>query len=116
MKEDTKETAVELLKEWQKLKMDIETDNRTLDNPTKFVVPNMEKADEISRRLDEMCEAAGISIQVGVEYTYGSFVYGHVFHGRAMDLEFSDPFRKYRPIPAREQQALQEWLLIKEGK
>lgn len=67
----------------------------------------------VSRRLDEMAEAAGITIEAGVEYAHDSFVYAHVFQGRAMNLEFSEPYKKYGTLPAREQQAIQEWLLIK---
>lgn len=95
MKEDTKETAVELLSEWKLLEDHVISVRR----------------DEISRRLDEMCEAAGISI------IQGHFVYAKCVRG---DAAFGGWFGAVIPenwarIPAREQQALQEWLLIKEG-
>jgi len=103
---ETKDTAVALLKEWKQLKSNIDMDKWTLDHPNhfsrKFVIENMEKAEVISRRLDEMTGAAGISIEVG-RFAYTNMI---VAFNTTMEIHFLD-------LPAREQQAIQEWLLIK---
>ena len=70
---ETKDTAVALLKEWKQLKSNIDMDKWTLDHPNhfsrKFVIENIEKAEVISRRLDEMSGAWGITIESG-RFTY----------------------------------------------
>jgi len=105
---ETKDTAVALLKEWKELKSNIDMDKWTLDHPNhfsrKFVIENMEKEQVISRRLDEIAEAAGISIING-QFAYNS-------DKTEWRLE-SDGGRFFTNLPAREQQAIQEWLLIK---
>jgi hypothetical protein len=102
---ETKDTAVALLKEW---KSHIDMDKWTLDHPNhfsrKFVIENMEKAEVLSRRLDEITGAAGISIING-QFAYDS-------DKTEWRLE-SDGGRFFTNLPAREQQAIQEWLLIK---
>lgn len=102
---ETKDSAVQLLKEWKQL-------SDSIMGPHGLINHVVELA-RISRRLDEKAEAAGITIEAGVEYAHDSFVYVRVFQGRAMNLEFSEPYKKYGTLPAREQQAIQEWLLIK---
>jgi len=72
MKMEKTETASDLLAEWKR------KGSRSMLSEAEYIELGKEM-DDISRRLDEMCEAAGISIQVGVEYTYGSFVYGMYF-------------------------------------
>jgi hypothetical protein len=105
---ETKDTAVALLKEWKQLKSNIDMDKWTLDHPNhfsrKFVIENIEKAEVISRRLDEKAEAVGITI-IGDKFAYESEnVSTQGVHGIAY---------KFIDLPAREQQAIQEWLLIK---
>ena len=105
---ETKDTAVALLKEWKQLKIDIDMDRWTLDHPNhfsrKFVIENMEKAEVISRRLDEISGASGISIINGrFVQNYALLNVDHTPHGSTCWLD----------LPAREQQAIQEWLLIK---
>ena len=108
---ETKDTAVALLKEWKQLKIDIDMDRWTLDHPNhfsrKFVIENMEKAEVISRRLDEITEAAGIILKDG--YFMYSDINAHYDFGR-FDVRFRI---SGGTLPAREQQAIQEWLLIK---
>jgi len=109
MKEDTKETAVELLSEWKSRKEDIEVIKffGNLDGNDLRNIEFLEKeTDGLSRRLDEMCEAAGISI-VDNEFAYNS--------DKTEWRLLSDGGHLFINLPAREQQALQEWLLIKEG-
>ena len=106
---ETKDTAVALLKEWKQLKSNIDMDRWTLDHPNhfsrKFVIENMEKVEVISRRLDEKAEASGISM-IGDKFAYESEnVFTQGVHGIA--YKFIDT------VTAREQQAIQEWLLIK---
>ena len=63
----------------------------------------------ISKKLDEMCEKAGIYLQESGYFRYQKYDFDYIGHGR-------DTFKMacLRDCSAREQQALQEWLLIKE--
>ena len=111
---ETKDSAVQLLKEWRyNSKMSLDERFFSKEDIEKIYSAAASKTIELSRRLDEKAGAAGITIEAGVEYAHDSFVYVRVFQGRAMNLEFSEPYKKYGTLPAREQQAIQEWLLIK---
>ena len=113
---ETKDTAVALLKEWKQLKIDIDMDRWTLDHPNhfsrKFVIENIEKAEVISRRLDEKAEAAGITnnggffgarnVSRGLGDFKGTFT---ILAPVCLDL--------YLPIETKELHAILEWLLIK---
>jgi len=105
---ETKDTAVALLKEWKQLKSNIDMDKWTLDHPNhfsrKFVIENMEKAEVISRRLDEMSGAWGITIESG-RFTYD--------YNKVSEVSVRGRSTCFLNLPAREQQAIQEWLLIK---
>ena len=93
---ETKDTAVALLKEWKYL-------SDSIMGPHGLRYHEFELA-SISRRLDEKAEAAGISI------INGQFAYDP--DKTEWRLE-SDGGRFFTNLPAREQQAIQEWLLIK---
>ena len=112
---ETKDTAVALLKEWKKAKQDIDIHRaskvvycKTVEEMQwKGILP-MEKCEaileDVSRRLDEKAEAAGISIINGrFVQNYALLNVDHTPHGSTCWLD----------LPAREQQAIQEWLLIK---
>ena len=105
---ETKDTAVALLKEWKQLKSNIDMDKWTLDHPNhffrKFVIENIEKAEVISRRLDEMSGAWGITIESG-RFTYD--------YNKVSEVSVRGRSTCFLNLPAREQQAIQEWLLIK---
>ena len=105
---ETKDTAVALLKEWKQLKSNIDMDKWTLDHPNhfsrKFVIENIEKAEVISRRLDEMSGAWGITIESG-RFTYD--------YSKVSEVSVRGRSTCFLNLPAREQQAIQEWLLIK---
>ena len=93
---ETKDTAVALLKEWKHQEI--------ASNPFSSWawVPEYQK--ELSQRLDEISGASGISIING-QFAYDS-------DKTEWRLE-SDGGRFFTNLPAREQQAIQEWLLIK---
>ena len=101
---ETKDTAVALLKEWKRMTdgndfLKMQRSEPLLNAHNDFVV-----VQEISRRLDEKAEAAGISI-INDQFAYDS-------DKTEWRLE-SDGGRFFTNLPAREQQAIQEWLLIK---
>jgi hypothetical protein len=107
---ETKDTAVALLKEWKSRKEDIEAikffgnlDGNDLRN-VEFLENEMES---LSRRLDEIAKAAGIILKDG--YFMYSDINAHYDFGR-FDVRFRISGGN---LPAREQQAIQEWLLIK---
>lgn len=70
----------------------------------------MQKIDAIAARLDEMCEDAGIYLQESGYFRYLKYEFDYIGHGR-------DTYKMacLRDCSARDQQALQEWLLIKEN-
>ena len=93
---ETKDTAVALLKEWKHQEI--------ASNPFSSWawVPEYQK--ELSQRLDEISGASGISIINGrFVQNYALLNVDHTPHGSTCWLD----------LPAREQQAIQEWLLIK---
>lgn len=93
---ETKDTAVALLKEWKYL-------SDSIMGPHGLRYHEVELA-SISRRLDEISGASGISIING-QFAYDSeSVWWQAVHGTGY---------KFVNLPAREQQAIQEWLLIK---
>jgi len=112
---ETKDTAVALLKEWKRLDNSwVDEDNYRdeLGEPIEDAEAKIDAAWDrldaekasISRRLDEKAEYAGISI-IGDKFAYESEnVSTQGVHGIAY---------KFIDLPAREQQAIQEWLLIK---
>ncbi len=112
---ETKDTAEALLKEWKRLDnswVDEDDYRDDLGEPIEDAKAKIDAAWDyldaekasISRRLDEKAEAAGISI------INGQFAYDP--DKTEWRLE-SDGGRFFTNLPAREQQAIQEWLLIK---
>ncbi len=100
MNTETPTTAAELLAEWKILDYDLQT----LDDGNTDLRQIRNRVAEIAARLDELCEKAGISINDGV-FAYNSDT-------MSWALGYGGGYR-HIGIPAREQQALQEWLLIK---
>ena len=112
---ETKDTAVALLKEWKKAKQDIDIHRaskvvycKTVEEMQwKGILP-MEKCEaileDVSRRLDEIAEATGITIAHSGEFAYD---------WDKTKLVNTTPKTCCLDLPAREQQAIQEWLLIK---
>ena len=96
---ETKDTAVALLKEWKYL-------SDSIMGPHGLTQHEVELT-SISRRLDEMAEAWGISIGQDGLFWYKKMLI--CLGGKSHCLIGND----FRVIPAREQQAIQEWLLIK---
>ena len=108
---ETKDTAVALLKEWKSAK-DAHSDVAILlqvglESPDEFSNGLLNVIEHISRRLDEIVEAAGIILKDG--YFMYSDINAHYDFGR-FDVRFRI---SGGTLPAREQQAIQEWLLIK---
>ena len=104
---ETKDTAVALLKEWKRMAdgndfLKMQRSEPLLNAHNDFVV-----VQDISRRLDEIVEAAGIILKDG--YFMYSDINAHYDFGR-FDVRFRI---SGGTLPAREQQAIQEWLLIK---
>jgi len=104
-------TAAELLAEWKEL-LDYNHHLRN-DREDRFAslkeCKNSERMDVVAARLDEMCEDAGISIIDG-RFWYDDFdCEVEEEDGTAVGLGKIAVCE----LPAREQQALQEWLLIK---
>ena len=112
---ETKDTAVALLKEWKKAKQDIDIHRaskvvycKTVEEMQwKGILP-MEKCEaileDVSRRLDEIAEAWGITIESG-RFTYD--------YNKVSEVSVRGRSTCFLNLPAREQQAIQEWLLIK---
>ena len=120
---ETKDTAVALLKEWKKAKQDIDIHRaskvvycKTVEEMQwKGILP-MEKCEaileDVSRRLDEKAEAAGITnnggffgarnVSRGLGDFKGTFT---ILAPVCLDL--------YLPIETKELHAILEWLLIK---
>ena len=97
---ETKDTAVALLKEWKYANRQ----RKGKGGGKNFHEIVEQLFDDISRRLDEKAEAAGISIINGrFVQNYALLNVDHTPHGSTCWLD----------LPAREQQAIQEWLLIK---
>ncbi len=115
---ETKDTAVALLKEWKRLDnswVDEDDYRDELGEPIEGAEAKIDAAWDrldaekasISRRLDEIAEAAGIILKDG--YFMYSDINAHYDFGR-FDVRFRI---SGGTLPAREQQAIQEWLLIK---
>jgi hypothetical protein len=98
---ETKDTAVALLKEWKQLDEE--------DKAWATLLPDgANKHDDalasISRRLDEKAGAWGITIESG-RFTYD--------YNKVSEVSVRGRSTCFLNLPAREQQAIQEWLLIK---
>ncbi len=106
---ETKDSAVQLLKEWKRLDEIVaplfEATEEERDFETSLVIGHFtSQMRPISRRLDEISGASGISIINGrFVQNYALLNVDHTPHGSTCWLD----------LPAREQQAIQEWLLIK---
>ena len=112
---ETKDTAVALLKEWKKAKNDSDLHRhaksffgKSLEELQWKNVTSQDMCEtileDVSRRLNEKAEAAGISIINGrFVQNYALLNVDHTPHGSTCWLD----------LPAREQPAIQEWLLIK---
>ena len=115
---ETKDTAVALLKEWERLKntwVDEDDYRDDLGEPIEEAKAKIDAAWDhldtekasVSRRLDEMAEAAGICM-IGDKFGYES--------EKVLWQAVDGIGYKFLDISAREQQAIQEWLLIKSEK
>ena len=105
---ETKDTAVALLKEWKSAK-DAHSDVAILlqvglESPDEFSNGLLNVIEHISRRLDEMSGAWGITIESG-RFTYD--------YNKVSEVSVRGRSTCFLNLPAREQQAIQEWLLIK---
>jgi len=100
---ETKDSAVHLLRLWKEAKNTYEVALLYFQGSE---IPFVEEMREISRRLDEISGAAGISIGENGGFKYK--LHGHIL---SPFFELKDYYGE--AIPAREQQAIQEWLLIK---
>ena len=105
---ETKDTAVALLKEWKSAK-DAHSDVAILlqvglESPNEFSNGLLNVIEHISRRLAEIAEATGITIAHSGEFAYD---------WDKTKLVNTTPKTCCLDLPAREQQAIQEWLLIK---
>ncbi len=105
---ETKDSAVQLLKEWKSAK-DAHSDVAILlqvglESPDEFSNGLLNVIEHISRRLDEIAEATGITIAHSGEFAYD---------WDKTKLVNTTPKTCCLDLPAREQQAIQEWLLIK---
>lgn len=108
-------TAAELLSEWKTL-------NALNENATTrslFMAPHLvSHMAAIAARLDEMCEDAGIVLIDGV-FQYSLRMLMQMRYIRENNEAWLSVARKQAkpispsPMQARDQQALQEWLLIK---
>jgi len=112
---ETKDTAVALLKEWKRLDNSwVDEDNYRdeLGEPIEDAEAKIDAAWDrldaekasISRRLDEMSGAWGITIESG-RFTYD--------YNKVSEVSVRGRSTCFLNLPAREQQAIQEWLLIK---
>lgn len=112
---ETKDTAVALLKEWKRLDnswVDEDDYRDELGEPIEGAEAKIDAAWDrldaekasISRRLDEIAEATGITIAHSGEFAYD---------WDKTKLVNTTPKTCCLDLPAREQQAIQEWLLIK---
>ena len=109
---ETKDSAVQLLKEWKRLDEIVaplfEATEEERDFETSLVIGHFtSQMRPISRRLDEMAKAWGISLGQDGLFWYKEMLV--CLGGKSHCLTGND----FRFIPAREQQAIQEWLLIK---
>lgn len=95
---ETKDTAAALLKEWRHQEI--------ASSPFSSWAWDSEYQKELSQRLDEISGASGISIGENGGFKYK--LHGHIL---SPFFELKDYYGE--AIPAREQQAIQEWLLIK---
>ncbi len=104
---ETKHTAVALLKEWKRL---YEEDNAWATLLPDGANKHDDELASISRRLDEMVEGAGITIYEN------QFIYTKADAWTALDRVAEEYIALAVDLPAIEQQALQEWVLMREGK
>ncbi len=104
MNTETPTTAAELLAEWKTLN----ALNETATTRSLFMAPHLvSHMAAIAARLDELCEDAGIEIiRMGASQGY-FFSYSRWTNLDSIKIQ-AKPY-----LVAREQQALQEWLLIK---
>jgi len=99
-------TAAELLAEWKRLQL-IDPDYGHLPNGEAHLQNSIDDMlmTNIAAQLNQSCEDAGISIN-------DDWVFAYASEKMVWALGYGGGYR-FMNIDAREQQALQEWLLIK---
>jgi hypothetical protein len=109
MNTETPPTAAELLAEWKRHKINAKLASD--EEREKFgLIPILPQIEAIAVQLDQVCEDAGVEIYEG-QFVYNTTEVWKT-DARSKENDFM-AIAANGSISAREQQALQEWLLIK---